>query len=412
MNRTVRTKSSKVAERACIGFVVEDYSWLGGINYLRNLLSALALVSSFKHQLVIFVGHDAPADLFKGVDNCIVVKSALLNMQGWRGRFRRAVRRLAGGRDLILSVLLRIHGVAIFSHGGSLPMPGRMKTIAWIPDFQHLHLPQMFDAKEISRRNTVYARDIEQCDAVIVSSKSASQDLLRFCPGHADKAKILRFVPEIAVNDGFLSLENLVRDYRINLPYFFVPNQFWVHKNHAVIVDALALLQEKGVSVNIVLTGNTTDPRNKAHYANLLTHVTQQNLQKSFHVLGVVPYKVMLSLMYHSLAVINPSKFEGWSSTVEEAKVLRKRIILSNIPVHIEQAPGLGTFFDPDDAKALASHISCMATASALSIDHDMGKSDTKASAPEDYAAARLKFAIEYESIVDGLLGTESRRAA
>ena len=32
-----------------------------------------------------------------------------------------------------------------------------------------------------------------------------------------------------------------------------------------------------------------------------------------------------MSLMYHSIAVINPSKFEGRSSTVEQAKSIGKK---------------------------------------------------------------------------------------
>ena len=43
--------------------------------------------------------------------------------------------------------------------------------------------------------------------------------------------------------------------------------------------------------------------------------------------------------MFHSVAVINPSEFEGRSSTVEQAKSLGKQVILSNIKIHKEQKP-------------------------------------------------------------------------
>jgi glycosyltransferase involved in cell wall biosynthesis len=54
------------------------------------------------------------------------------------------------------------------------------------------------------------------------------------------------------------------------------------------------------------------------------------------------------------VALINPSLFEGWSTTVEEAKSLGKRIILSNIRVHLEQNPPGGLFFDPNDPNDLS----------------------------------------------------------
>ena len=59
--------------------------------------------------------------------------------------------------------------------------------------------------------------------------------------------------------------------------------------------------------------------------------------------------------MRHSLALINPSYFEGWSTSVEEAKSLGKRVILSDIPVHREQNPLMGIYFPPDCPEALWS---------------------------------------------------------
>ena len=59
-----------------------------------------------------------------------------------------------------------------------------------------------------------------------------------------------------------------------------------------------------------------------------------------------------MSLIYYSLAVINPSYFEGWSSTVEQAKAYNKKVILSEIEVHKEQNPKYAYFFRPDDSKA------------------------------------------------------------
>jgi len=58
--------------------------------------------------------------------------------------------------------------------------------------------------------------------------------------------------------------------------------------------------------------------------------------------------------MRNCVAVLNPSRFEGWSSTVEEAKGMGKRLILSSIPVHREQNPPRASFFEPDDEHALA----------------------------------------------------------
>ena len=55
-------------------------------------------------------------------------------------------------------------------------------------------------------------------------------------------------------------------------------------------------------------------------------------------------------------ALLNPSRFEGWSTTVEEAKAVGTPMLLSDIAVHREQAPQ-ARFFAPDDALSLANEI-------------------------------------------------------
>jgi hypothetical protein len=58
--------------------------------------------------------------------------------------------------------------------------------------------------------------------------------------------------------------------------------------------------------------------------------------------------------MRQSLAVIQPSLFEGWSTVVEEVKSLGKTILLSDLPVHREQNPPSAEYFNPMDAVSLA----------------------------------------------------------
>lgn len=55
-----------------------------------------------------------------------------------------------------------------------------------------------------------------------------------------------------------------------------------------------------------------------------------------------------------SVAVINPSLFEGWSTTVEEAKSLGVPLILSDLSIHREQTGGAASFFNPEDPTDIA----------------------------------------------------------
>jgi glycosyltransferase involved in cell wall biosynthesis len=55
--------------------------------------------------------------------------------------------------------------------------------------------------------------------------------------------------------------------------------------------------------------------------------------------------------------IIQPSRFEGWSTVVQDAKALGRPLICSDIPVHREQAPGALGWFPCDAPDVLADLI-------------------------------------------------------
>jgi glycosyltransferase involved in cell wall biosynthesis len=73
--------------------------------------------------------------------------------------------------------------------------------------------------------------------------------------------------------------------------------------------------------------------------------------------LGFLPRMEQIALMKYAAAVIQPSLFEGWNTTIEDAKFLGKHIIASDIATHKEQLGPDGIYFDPEDASSLAEAI-------------------------------------------------------
>jgi glycosyltransferase involved in cell wall biosynthesis len=58
--------------------------------------------------------------------------------------------------------------------------------------------------------------------------------------------------------------------------------------------------------------------------------------------------------MRASMALLNPSLFEGWSTPVEEARSLGVPLVLSDLDVHREQAGDRAVYFDRHSAPSLA----------------------------------------------------------
>ena len=77
-------------------------------------------------------------------------------------------------------------------------------------------------------------------------------------------------------------------------------------------------------------------------------------LEKHIRFLGFIDREEQLCLLDNSIAVIQPSLFEGWSTVVEDARALNKFIILSGLDVHQEQINENVHFFNPKNEKELA----------------------------------------------------------
>jgi glycosyltransferase involved in cell wall biosynthesis len=156
-----------------------------------------------------------------------------------------------------------------------------------------------------------------------------------------------------------LTRANILKNkYDLPNKFFYLPNQYWIHKNHIIVIKALIELVLKFPDIKVVSTGSNHDYRSPDYFTNLMSIIKKNNLQNNYIYLGVIPYKDSMSLINNSLAIINPSKFEGWSSTVEQAKSFGKLIILSNISVHKEQNPNKAFFFNPDNHKQLSEIMS------------------------------------------------------
>lgn len=326
--------------------------WLGGLNYFRSLFSAMQTLPKGRVRLLAFVGCEADTASFGFPPEVEFVRDATFG----RGKIKWLLNKLAAQifhTPILGNRLMRRHGVEILSHHGQTGI-NAIRSIGWIPDFQHLHLPQFFSSSELRRRDWHFRRLLADCDRVIVSSEAARCDLQRFAPEHVHKARVLRFCARRPSVDTGATFD--LRDlYGISGPYFYVPNQLWAHKNHLVVIRALALLRDRYPDLKVICSGNLNDYRNPAHLPALRQQIESLGLAKHFLLLGVIPYPHIAQLMLNAVAVINPSLFEGWSTTVEEAKTLGVPLILSGIDVHREQcANGSAQFFSPLDETALA----------------------------------------------------------
>jgi glycosyltransferase involved in cell wall biosynthesis len=233
---------------------------------------------------------------------------------------------------------------------------------------------------------------------MILSSHDARKDLAAFDAEAVQKSHVLHFVANPPAVEAPLPPEVLAAKYQVSGPYFHLPNQFWAHKNHRVVLQALKILRERGTPVQVLATGRTEDHRQPAFFGNLTREIREAGVGGEFRVLGLVPYAEMIALMQNSVALLNPSLFEGWSSSVEEGKSLGKRMIISDLAVHREQDPPAALYFNPKDPAELAGRMAAVLS------DRGFDENALREKALLEFPGRRRQFARDYCSMVGRIL--------
>ncbi|MGD9920010.1 MAG: glycosyltransferase family 4 protein [Pseudorhodoplanes sp.] len=332
-------------------------NWTGGFNYLKNTLRVVRSHCADQLEALLFLSPEENdrfgAELAPLVDQRVVVNPVIM----MSGRGSSLARALVTGRDEPLERLLLSAGadvaveVASF-YGRRFALP----VISWIADCQHCIMPEMFDRTNWWRRDLGFRMQIGGGRTIMVSSDTTRQDLERFYPAARGRSHVVRFAIDLDVTPYLARSDEMRAIYNLPERFFFLPNQFWRHKNHGVVVEALAILAQKGRLSDlppVVLTGQPNDPRNPTHFDDLMRAATNAGVEGHFRYLGLVPYDHVLALNAACDAMINPSRFEGWSTPIEEAKAFATPLMLSDMPIHHEQAPD-AQFFNWRSAEAVA----------------------------------------------------------
>lgn len=326
-------------------------TWTFGTVYLIDLLRALRTTYKDAAYRVFTVDSSAPTDGEIPEVDQNAVRFRPPEKRTLAGIVDRATKRVFF-RDLFLERLLRRYDVSVLVFGffrcGAIP------TLSWFPDFQHVHLPDMFSQEERLQRDRELARLARYSQRILVLSETVRAEFARLYPTFAHKVRVLR--PVCVVPPSVYESDPLIVAQRYHLPHRFVymPNQFWKHKNHELAFRAVRLLKEQGLDVFLVCSGYPSDYRHPDHFAQLLESIARAGLRDRIAILGLIPRRDVLALMRQSVYVLNPSLFEGFGMTVEEGKAIGKAVLASDIPAHREQEAPSVSFFKADDVTELA----------------------------------------------------------
>lgn len=326
-----------------------DSGWIGGVYYIRNMAFQLNQCGNNK-EFEIYIIENKYSHEFSSLNGIEVY--ALGN-----GKILRAMKKWIFLKKHKIEYLYPVNEWDEFGIWS-----GMFKCISWYPDFQHIHYPNYFTKEEFEGREKLCRQLAASKQPIVLSSHDAKNDFKRYHP-NLKNIYVVPFVsyiePELRSITHELELQ-VLNKYDLNLQsYICISNQFWQHKNHVVVLKAIEALNLKYPDFNykFVFTGEPRDYRNPDYFGQLMELFNKPAVKQMTNILGFIDRTEQLVVMKNSKFIIQPSLFEGWGTVVEDAKVLDKLILLSDIPVHHEQMNENCVLFNPNDPEELADKI-------------------------------------------------------
>jgi glycosyltransferase involved in cell wall biosynthesis len=355
-----------------------NYQWVGGLYYVANLLKSLGhLDNKSLPRITVFYNNLTPVEILDDVKTPIAKFVNIDDVSFIKRTFYR-IFRILFNRNLMLEHLFEREEVdVIYPMSEYLPDLKRLndKIIYWIFDFQHKFLPALFSQKEIQKRDLHFGQMSEYGKRIVVSSKDAFGHLCEFYPDAKNKGSVLNFLSLFDSKD--LDIEHVKEKYNIDYKYFIISNQFWKHKNHILVIRAFNIIKNQYPDVRLIFTGRKLNKGNENYIKSLDEEILVNGVENEVIFTGFISREDQLALMKLSVAVIQPSLFEGWSTVIEDAKMLDKIILASSLNVNKEQLKEKGIFFDPNDENELSKRMIEAINSEAKSVDYYPDKKDT-----------------------------------
>jgi len=228
-----------------------------------------------------------------------------------------------------------------------------LKLISWYPDLQHRFYPEYFEKMKLWQREFRLKKLLKHGQHLALSSIDVSSHFDRWYPNSDIDRTILPFV-SLTEDTQWVARAEVTEKYDIGKPYFMVSNQFYKHKDHKTLLEAIVEVKRKNKEVLVVMTGIMDDYRDPTYIDQLKQVISDHSIDDHIKMLGVIPRNEQLSLMKYATAVIQPSLFEGWSTVVEDVKSIGGSIIASDIAIHKEQLGAQGVLFQNKNRGDLA----------------------------------------------------------
>ena len=259
-------------------------------------------------------------------------------------------------------LLLVIKGINLIIYPGPYGISFKLNIpyVFTVYDLQHrIHpeFPEVSINGEFKGREYLYLNALPKALAIIADSEVGKEDIVNLYHINPYKIFVFQYLPPTYLNNNITlnELNDIKSKYNLPDSYIFYPANFWPHKNHQLIINAIAILNEKNIFIHAVFVGSKKDKWGGFQKAMDLAHYL--NVTDQIHYLGYVENDEMSALYKLSIGLAMPTFFGPSNIPYLEAFFLDCPVITSNILGIREQVKDAALLVDPTSPEELAKAI-------------------------------------------------------
>lgn len=224
-------------------------------------------------------------------------------------------------------------------------------TTVW--DLQHRLqpcFPEVSRNRAWDNRERMFSAALRRASLVIAGTQAGQEEIERFYDVPRERIRLLPHpTPQ------FL---DKVEPARPDLPdlkgdFIFYPAQFWPHKNHFALIEALHLLRQRdGLPISLVLTGS-----DMGNLPFLRAMIERRGLSSAVRVLGFVSREQLVWLYRHALALTYVTYFGPENLPPLEAFAAGCPVIASDVSGAREQLGDAAFLVNPRRPEQIADAV-------------------------------------------------------
>lgn len=306
-----------------------DFKFYIFSEYQNYEISELLVSSSIFHQKIILVKQSLIVKLFNKILNTLgITQSISINYSIWK------------------------YHIQIFhSLFQYMPIGINVKRICTIHDLQDLHFPEYFHANERIARGQNNFQITSNSNLIICSYDHIKKDIIKYFGFE----NIEVFLTDMT---GLITTKSKPVNEFIGENFVFYPAATWEHKNHINLIKAIDNLKQKGIIINLLVSGKKTE----FYFSKILPAIKALKIETQINFVGILEKEQIVWLYKNVKAAVIPTLYEAGSFPLYEAMLLNTPVICSSVTSLPETIGNTEFCFDPLSIKDISEKLEKITT--------------------------------------------------